>query len=598
MSCGHQVVNRALDYPNVLDIRQQPVSPLGCRGLYAEAGAWMGFAIADSAATGFLGPFDVDNRYWISREMVGVEGFVIDSSTYFPGEIALYGKVGEVAVEQHLIFVDANNAMLSLTSAKPLIWRLTSDVWYDRAQRSVGGNQLTLTLPRGEVCRLTMPSPIEVTSDSTYVCSGAKSSKAEHVFISFYNNEAEVAAIPAAMPEELTAAHTERWNAYLASVLRTDMPAEYNRIAVKSLMTLISNWRSAKGDLKHAGVIPSHAADYFVGLWGWDSWKHAVALARIDKELAKDQVRAMFDYQDSTGMVIDCIYTDSSYNNARDSKPPLAAWAVDAIDDVEFTREIYPQLLQYYNWWFENRDNDRNGVCEFGSSDGTIVAARWESGMDNAVRYDQAAMVQNSETGWSIDQESVDLNAYLCFENVLMRKFADQLGLEFGGPEMKPEFVSDYFFDAGRGYYFDRRLRDRSFVEVEGPEAFIPLWTGIATQAQADAVQKIIADTTKFSTYIPMPTLAADNPYFLPNGYWRGPIWLDQVYFGISGIRKYGYKEQADRYTDQVFTRLEGLTGSGAIYENYDTHNGAPLKAAHFSWSAAHLLMMYWEYNK
>ena len=39
----------------------------------------------------------------------------------------------------------------------------------------------------------------------------------------------------------------------------------------------------------------------------------------------------MFDYQLEDGMVIDCIFPDSTENNYRDSKPPLAAWAVDEI---------------------------------------------------------------------------------------------------------------------------------------------------------------------------------------------------------------------------------------------------------------------------
>lgn len=42
-------------------------------------------------------------------------------------------------------------------------------------------------------------------------------------------------------------------------------------------------------------------------------------------ELAKDNIRVMFDYQQPDGMIIDCIYPDASENNYRDSKPPLAA---------------------------------------------------------------------------------------------------------------------------------------------------------------------------------------------------------------------------------------------------------------------------------
>ena len=43
----------------------------------------------------------------------------------------------------------------------------------------------------------------------------------------------------------------------------------------------------------------------------------------------------------------------------------------------------------------------------------------------------------------------------------------------------------------------------------------------------------MLQDTAKFSTYIPFPTIAADNPKYNPRGYWRGPIWLDQTYFAI-----------------------------------------------------------------
>ena len=46
-------------------------------------------------------------------------------------------------------------------------------------------------------------------------------------------------------------------------------------------------------------------------------------------------------------------------------------------------------------------------------------------------------------------------------------------------------------------------------------------------------------------------------------------------------------------YTRQVFDRLNGLTGDAPIHENYDTFTGKLLQASHFSWSAAHLLLLY-----
>ena len=311
----------------------------------------------------------------------------------------------------------------------------------------------------------------------------------------------------------------------------------------------------------------------------------------------------MFDYQQPDGMVIDCIYTDPSENNARDSKPPLVCWAVDEIfthtGDTAFVSEMYPQLLAYYKWWYQKRDHNHNGMCEYGATDGTLEAAAWESGMDNAIRFDDAMMLKNDggEDAWSMDQESVDLNAYLALECKLLKKFSGLLNVSFDAPDYSNK-VADYFFDPKLNFFFDRRLKDGSFIEEPGCEAYTPLWTQIATQEQVDKMLSMLQDTAKFSTYIPFPTIAADNPKYNPRGYWRGPIWLDQTYFAIRGLRNYGYHKLADEYTLQVFDRLNGLKEGAPIHENYGTHTGERLKAPHFSWSSSHLLMMYDDYGK
>ena len=92
---------------------------------------------------------------------------------------------------------------------------------------------------------------------------------------------------------------------------------------------------------------------------------------------------------------------------------------------------MYPKLAAYHNWWYTNRDIDKNGIAEYGgmvhetcydwrnyeytvgqyvegfgtvNEDGYILddngerivcpeagieAAAWESGMDNATRFDR-----------------------------------------------------------------------------------------------------------------------------------------------------------------------------------------------------------------
>ena len=609
------------EFNNILDIAYTPATLTRCRGWFTDAGSWMGFTLPqkDHWVNGFCGPFslDMNRRQWMAQSAVTVGYadqanviFTPDSTCYFPGELYLSASSEEGKIIQHLNFLDASTALLRIHSDAGKELSLTASQWGKEIQVQTDQNTVIARHPSGEIVALTFTPDVSVKgTDNNYQAKINGSEHDTYVAISFYTGEKELSAglqkaqLALSNPQEGLKANKERWEGYLTKILRKDMKPEYDRIAVKAVVTLISNWRTHRGGLLHEGIVPSHAAYYFVGFWAWDTWRFSAALAKFDPELAKDNIRAMFDYQQPDGMIIDCIYTDPAENNARDSKPPLVSWAVDEIfthtNDTAFISEMYPQLMAYYKWWYNKRDHNRNGMCEYGSTDGTLEAAAWESGMDNAIRFDDAKMLKNNgaEDAWSMDQESVDLNAYLALECKLLKKFASILGVTFDGPDYSSQ-VADYFFDKEKGFFFDRRLKDGSFIQEPGCEAYTPLWTEVATADQVKAMLPLLTDTAKFSTYIPFPTVAADNPKYNPRGYWRGPIWLDQTYFAIRGLRNYGYNKMADEYTLQVFDRLQGLKEGAPIHENYGTHTGELLKAPHFSWSSSHLLMLYDDYGK
>ncbi len=609
------------EFNNILDIAYTPDTLTRCRGWFTDAGSWMGFTLPqkDHWVNGFCGPFslDMNRRQWMAQSAVTVGYadqanviFTPESTCYFPGELYLSASSEEGKIIQRLNFLDASTALLRIHSDAGKELSLTASQWGKEIQGQTDQNTVIARHPSGEIVALTFTPDVSVKgTDNNYQAKINGSEHDTYVAISFYTGEKELSAglqkaqLALSNPQEGLKANKERWEGYLTKILRKDMKPEYDRIAVKAVVTLISNWRTHRGGLLHEGIVPSHAAYYFVGFWAWDTWRFSAALAKFDPELAKDNIRAMFDYQQPDGMIIDCIYTDPAENNARDSKPPLVSWAVDEIfthtNDTAFISEMYPQLMAYYKWWYNKRDHNRNGMCEYGSTDGTLEAAAWESGMDNAIRFDDAKMLKNNgaEDAWSMDQESVDLNAYLALECKLLKKFASILGVTFDGPDYSSQ-VADYFFDKEKGFFFDRRLKDGSFIQEPGCEAYTPLWTEVATADQVKAMLPLLTDTAKFSTYIPFPTVAADNPKYNPRGYWRGPIWLDQTYFAIRGLRNYGYNKMADEYTLQVFDRLQGLKEGAPIHENYGTHTGELLKAPHFSWSSSHLLMLYDDYGK
>ncbi|MER6106328.1 trehalase family glycosidase [Streptomyces sp. NPDC001832] len=437
-----------------------------------------------------------------------------------------------------------------------------------------------------------------------------------------------------AHPDAVVSSSDARWRGYVAGVTQ-GVPTDRRRTAVKSLETLVTNWRGAAGQIKHDGITPSISYKWFTGgIWAWDTWKQAVGTARFAPDLAESQIRAVFDWQvdpdsitrpQDAGMVPDVIfYNDPSRGggnwNERNSKPPLAAWAVWEVyaktGDKAFLREMYPKLAAYQAWWYRNRDHDHNGLAEYGatvdpannSPEERRLAAAWESGMDNAPRFDAALgtdIIANHAAdgtllGYSLNQESVDLNSYLAADQGYLARIAGAMG---GGADAKrwkqrsaatSAAVSTKMYSPADGWFHDTALDTGAPLTARGRgiEGAVPLWIGAASETQARAVRDNLTDPKEFATTVPFPTVAKSSPYFSPTAYWRGPVWLDQAYFALGGLRRYGYGKDADALTDQLLTRASGLARNGPIMENYDPTTGGPLNSPNFSWSAALLLPM------
>lgn len=442
--------------------------------------------------------------------------------------------------------------------------------------------------------------------------------------------------------------NNKRWQGYIDKTVKIEsLNSKYDIAAVKSVNTLITNWRSPAGAIKHDGITPSVSYKWFNGFWAWDSWKQAVATVNFNEELAKNNIRALFDYQitkndkirpQDAGVIIDAIfynkdedrYGDGGNWNERNSKPALAAWAVWEVykvtEDKEFLKEMYPKLKEYHNWWYTNRDFDKNGIAEYGgmvhrlnnTSEEIILAAAWESGMDNAVRFDVEGygvddvgvkVLENKDLkgnliGYSINQESVDLNSFLYAEKIYLSNMAEVLGLlsekkEYLASAKKvKEYVNKNMFDEKTGYYYDLQIDKNGNKKLlvnrgKGTEGYIPLWANLSTKKEAKRVVENIMDKNVMNTYLPFPTSAKDNLKYNPVKYWRGPVWLDQAYFGIVGLNNYGYKKEAQDLSIKLFENSEGLLTDGVIRENYNPETGEGLHCSNFSWSASVYYLIY-----
>ncbi|WP_321280726.1 MGH1-like glycoside hydrolase domain-containing protein [Marinifilum fragile] len=646
---GDAAIDLQEKYTNVLNIqgvpaKQYDLKPFG----FSDMGAWHGYALPHQDSTayygGFVGPLSMRMwGQWLGKNLCQL--VLTDANTnqeidlsqakaemiYKPGKLQQKLQLQGITIDIQLVFASNRTSLIQTSISNNSNEDMQLKVGWKgelfekelQLEKSTNGVQVNYN-KSDEIFLMQTHLPNEVSivknklsyqmnlTENQLVKAGQQSEIS--MLHSHYFNEKEAMTEGKLLsqwlknPHDVFSQNKSRWNGYLSKALDSKNPLlekeENKRLAVKCVQTLLTNWRSPAGDLKHDGVFPSAAYQGFYGFWSWDSWKQAVALVRFNPELAKSNILSMFQYQDEMGMVADCVYFDPKDNNWRDTKAPLAAWAVLEIykrtNDLDFVREMYPKLVKYHEWWYQYRDHDQNGLCEYGSTDGTLIAAKWESGMDNAVRFDDAKMLKNNDHGWSMDQESVDLNAYLFAEKEQLAELAGLIGksedaqtFTKAAKELQ-ERISKDFYDTKEGFFYDRAIKSGKLLTVQqGPEGWIPLYTNIANQEQAKGVKNLLTDSTKFACKVPFPTLVADHHKFNPlKGYWRGPVWLDQAYFGVQALKNYGYQQEADALTQKLIKNAEGLLQDAPIRENYHPITGKGLNANHFSWSAAHYLLL------
>ncbi|CAL2082778.1 Glycoside hydrolase, family GH63 lipoprotein precursor [Tenacibaculum sp. 190524A02b] len=631
------------NYSNLLDYKFSPQEKFDKKGLiFSDQGAWFGYSIPESIgeSIGFSGPFLMtqQNGVWLTTSFNALtitkkDNFPIVlqrlKSNGYASHLAQEYANKDIEITQKLVYKNGHTALIETVlkniSNKPielnLLWS-HSPVFADGLSFELKDKEIQINSTKSKAKGyLKFPENVTVQLKGSldYQANTTVNLKPKEkreyiisqtfIFPEYDWNEELQSIEKAVFNEVLNKRKNEKYQelSALTKYRKKQFQEEkYTEVLAKAKLTLQNNWRIPAGEIKEEGLFPSYHYKWFNGFWSWDSWKHAVGLSYYNTTLAKKQMRLMFDFQMEDGFIVDCVFRDTliEKHNYRDTKPPLSVWAVAKIferdNDISFVKEMYPKLKKYHEWWYLKRDHDKDGLCEYGSTDGSLVAAKWESGMDNAIRFDSAQMLKNQEGAYSMNQESVDLNAYLYAEKMYLATLAKSIGKVFDATKLEEEAtllkikIQEQFFDEEDGWFYDTNLEGNNFIKGEGSEGWTALWAKVATQNQAEKVKNKMMNPKKFYTKVPFQTMSADHEKFNPlKGYWRGPNWLDQAYFGVKGLRNYGYNEEANKATLQILEGAEGVLQKGkSIRENYHPITGKGLNAKNFSWSAAHIIML------
>lgn len=353
-------------------------------------------------------------------------------------------------------------------------------------------------------------------------------------------------------------------------------------LLTRATETLLGNAVEGQAWAPYRGIRPSRGK--YNGVWNWDAAFHAVAVSHWDPELAKQQIRILFDKQLENGALADVIYATGKMNTAA-SKPPVMGWAAAIVDhrknDDVFLQELYPKLIKLGEFWENERGGKKDGLFFYAGSD-----TGWDSGWDTSPRWDNGYRQSKTDDKrfWAID-----LNCYMVMHYRAVAYVAGRLGKTDDQKKWLAKAdalairINEQMWDEEQGSYTDRERVTKARGQAMTPAAFMPLFIHIASPDRAAKLAKLAADPQKF--FPGMPTVAYDEPTHKSADYWRGPNWLNTSYMAMKGLHDYGHTTLAASLRKTTLDWVK--QDKENIWEHYDSRTGKGGGAKFFGWSCA-----------
>jgi len=347
------------------------------------------------------------------------------------------------------------------------------------------------------------------------------------------------------------------------------MSAAHTRLLRKGVSVMKVNTHSACGTLKRRWSTPDRWPHR--NMWLWDSAFHAVGMAYVDVDSAKDVALAMLEQVRDDGMLPHMVGADGSCSQI--TQPPILGWAVAHIlarsEDLQWAAECKPRLLRYLEWMRLNRDRNGNGIPEW-YIEGQPLCRCGESGLDNSPVYDRGVLL-----------DAVDFGSFLCHDYRCLAEIATRLGdtttagLCLGHAAHISDAINRWLWCDQARFYFHRDF-DGNRVKVKAVSGFMPLFAGVASSRQADDLARHLQDPATFNAPLPVPSVSLDSGTYCKD-MWRGPTWMNLNYLIHLGLRRYGLAADACRLREQTLGAIQKwYERDGCLWEYYDSLDVTP----------------------
>jgi alpha,alpha-trehalase len=357
--------------------------------------------------------------------------------------------------------------------------------------------------------------------------------------------------------------------------------------------------------LPHPYVVPGGR---FREIYYWDSYFTMLGLEQSERhDLVEDMVRDFSYLIDTYGHVPN---GTRSYYLSR-SQPPFFFEMVGLFkptDAAAADARFLPQLKREYAFWMDGESALQPGTAHrrvVAMPDGSILNRYWDdrsTPRDESYREDTELARRSgrppqrvyrdiraaAESGWdfgsrwfgdgrtraTIDTTEIvpiDLNSLLYgLENAIRagcHRRSDQVcAREFEKrAKARAQAIDRYLWDKGAGVYFDYHWTESAAIPRLSAATLYPLFVGMASDSQADAVAKATTrDLLKPGGIVTTP-LNTGEQWDAPNG-WPPIQWI-----AIDGMRRYRQNILAERIACRWMVNVGELyRQTGKLVEKYD----------------------------
>lgn len=341
---------------------------------------------------------------------------------------------------------------------------------------------------------------------------------------------------------------------------------KYARLYAKCLSVMKSQLYTPEGIIKRTWSTPDRLPHQ--KLWLWDSVFHAVGYRNWNPTLAQDLILAVLDVQDESGFIPHMASPDI---HSQIIQPPVIGWGAwmvyERSRDKAFLQMVYEGNRRFLQWCSENRRK----------SDAQLYT--WQTQHDKNCRCDECGMDNSPRFDLDTELEAIDFSCFMASDVRAMAKMAQELGDSQGASHFSQWYeeirtaINEKLWCEEDGFYYDFDIYNQKLHKVKSVASFLPLFSGICDQRQADILAGHLKDPKTFGTDLPVPSVSKDDACY-GSDMWRGAVWLNYNYMIVAGLADYSNFALSDAIRDKsVECIYEWYTRRGCLFEFYDAEN-------------------------